>query len=286
MFAMSPQEALTHCPPQSVETALGAIQYRVAGDAPQVTHVLLHGIGSGAASWAYQLEAARGRSDLRVVAWDAPGYGRSAPVLPDSPVARDYGERVWAWLDALGSTQPVVLVGHSLGCLMAAAATVLHPERVRRLVLLSPARGYGDASAQERADKLNSRLATLNRLGPQGMADARAAAMLSPAVAPELVAAVRETMSQVIPAGYTQATHLLNNGTLCRDVAVLTCPITVASGEADTITPPASCSQVAQAAGQERVSLGEVGHACPLEAGLSVNALLGLTRQTETEATR
>lgn len=280
---MTPQDALTHHPLQTVDTPLGAIQYRSAGAAPHVTHVLLHGIGSGSASWVCQLEAARGRDDLRVLAWDAPGYGRSAPVAPASPVASDYAARVWAWLDALGVTQPVALVGHSLGCLMAAAAAVQQPSRVRRLVLLSPARGYGDAPADERAQKLDSRLATLNRLGPQGMAEARAAAMLSPQAAPEWVAAVRETMAQVIPAGYTQATHLLCNGTLGRDVAVLHCPIDVASGEADTITAPASCSWVAQQAGVAWNNLGPVGHACPLEAAVAVNRLLGLNDRPAVE---
>lgn len=281
---MSPLADLSRFPALHANTALGALQYRQSGQAPAVTHVLLHGIGSGSASWVEQLRAAEDRPGLRVLAWDAPGYGESAPVGPASPQATDYAERLWAWLDALHVRQSVVLVGHSLGCLMAARAAVLQPSRVQRLVLLAPARGYGDAPAAEREDKLQTRLATLQRLGPQGMAAARAAAMLSPAATPEQVEAVRQTMAQVRVDGYTQATHLLANGVLGRDLARWHGPLAVASGEADTITPPAACRQVADQAGQPWQRLGPVGHACPLEAAQAVNALLGLTPARAVEA--
>lgn len=273
---MTPLEALALHPLRSVALADGArVSFRDAGAAPEATHVLLHGIGSASGSWVRQLDAARGQA-LRVLAWDAPGYGGSDAVASDWPRADAYAERLWAWLDALDVQTPVTLVGHSLGALMAAHAAVKAPQRVLRLVLLSPAAGYGDAEAAVRDKKLQDRLATLERLGPQGMAQARAAAMLSPGAAPELVEAVRDSMSQVIPAGYTQAARLLAHGQIATDLAQLNCPVAVASGSADTITTPAACQAVAQAAGVAWNDLGPVGHACPLEAPGQVNALLGL----------
>jgi pimeloyl-ACP methyl ester carboxylesterase len=274
---MNYQAHLTRFPVQRVATALGEVQYRQSGQAARVTHVLLHGIGSGSASWVEQLRAAEGRDDVRVLCWDAPGYGDTAPVGPASPVATDYAQRVWAWLDALEVREPVVLAGQSLGCLMVASATVMQPQRAQRVVLFAPARGYGDASPAEREEKLNARLGNLQRLGPAGMAAARASAMLSSSATPEQIEAVRETMSQVRVDGYTQASHLLSNGVLGRDVVQIRCPVTVASGEADVITPPASCQAVAQQAGVPWHNLGDVGHACPLQAPQAVNALLGLT---------
>ncbi|EGD01141.1 putative hydrolase, partial [Burkholderia sp. TJI49] len=60
--------------------AAGTIGYREAG-AQQAGRtlpvVLLHGIGSGAASWVCQLDALG--ASRRVLAWDAPGYGASTP---------------------------------------------------------------------------------------------------------------------------------------------------------------------------------------------------------------
>jgi pimeloyl-ACP methyl ester carboxylesterase len=244
--------------------------------ASQVTHVLLHGIGSASASWAFQLGAAVGRSDIRVLAWDAPGYGRSTHLPMDCPSAQDYAERLWSWLDALYVNQPVVLAGHSLGALMATSATRLRPQAVSRLVLLAPARGYGDAPLAERERVMQGRLSNLQQLGPEGMATARAAAMLSPGAAPALQEAVRETMAQIDLAGYAQAVQMLGQASLAQDLKTVACPVWVASGEADTVTTPANCDAVAQDAAAKRISLGPVGHACPLEAAEAVNELLGL----------
>jgi pimeloyl-ACP methyl ester carboxylesterase len=260
----------------TVDIVHGKVQFRSAGMAPKVTHVLLHGIGSASASWAFQLGAAVGRSDIRVLAWDAPGYGRSTHLPMELPSAQDYAERLWSWLEALYVNQPVVLAGHSLGALMAASATRLRPQAVSRLVLLAPARGYGDAPLAERERVVQGRLSNLQQLGPHGMALARAAAMLSPGAAPALQKAVRETMAQIDPAGYAQAVHMLGQACLAQDLKTVACPVWVASGEADTVTTPANCNAVAQDAAAKRISLGPVGHACPLEAAEAVNELLGL----------
>src|SRR5205809_4471238 len=48
------------------------ISYRETGVGQAL--VLMHGIGSGAAGWLFQLETLKG---YRLIAWDAPGYGDS-----------------------------------------------------------------------------------------------------------------------------------------------------------------------------------------------------------------
>lgn len=261
---------------QRVPTAQGVIAYRRAGvgaaTGAVTPLVLLHGIGSGSGSWVRQLEALSATRE--VLAWDAPGYGDSEPLPMPQPLAIDYAVRVWAWLDALGITGPVTLAGHSLGALMAAAAAGLRPHRVSRLVLLSPAQGYGLADEATRASKRDDRLAKLQALGPQGLADQRGAAMLSSQAAPALVAYVKSIMAQVHPAGYAQATHMLAQADLASLLPAVACPVQVASGAADTITPPAGCEALARGAGKPYVSLGPVGHACALEAPEAVNAQL------------
>lgn len=261
-----------------VDTTIGATQYRHAG-APlaQTTHVLLHGIGSGSGSWLMQLDAATHNArHVGVLAWEAPGYGDSAPVKPHQPLAADYGQRVWAWLDALRITHPITLVGHSLGALMAASAAAMQPERVSRLVLLAPAQGYGLAEATLRAQKLNDRLHAIHTLGPKGMASKRGAAMLSPQGSAEQLTYVQSIMGQVHPAGYVQATYLLSQGDLASDLKHNTAPLVIASGRADGITPMAGCQNLATRFSVPWQDLGEVGHACALEGAKSVNTLLGL----------
>lgn len=258
-------------PVQRVATPGGAIAYRRAGQGP--VRVLLHGIGSASGSWLRQLEALKAAHT--VLAWEAPGYGGSEPLPMDQPQAQDYGRRVWQWLDALDlPAAPLTLVGHSLGALMAAAAAGQRPERVQRLVLLSPALGYGQAEPALRESKLADRLANLRELGPQGMADKRGAAMLSPTADPALVAYVKQLMAQIDPAGYTQAARMLAGADLAGLLGAWRGPLLVASGAADTITPAPACEALARQAGAPYVSLGPVGHACALEAADLINRLL------------
>ena len=265
-------------PSQRIDTLLGAIGYRQAGVLAGTRLVLLHGMGSGSASWAAQLAAVK-TDQPGLLAWDAPGYGESDGLsLSDDawPTATRYAERLWAWLYALGLTQPLTLVGHSLGALMAVRAAVLQPQRVAALVLLAPAQGHARLEPAQRERLLHDRLAALVNLGPAGMAQQRGAAMLTPDAPAEILTAVQTVMAQVQPRGYTHAARMLAGGDLLTDLAQVHCPVQVASGSADRITPPAGCRQVAEAAGVAWTDLGPVGHACPLQGGAAVNALLGL----------
>ncbi|CAB3648170.1 2-succinyl-6-hydroxy-2, 4-cyclohexadiene-1-carboxylate synthase [Paraburkholderia phenoliruptrix] len=233
--------------------------------------VLLHGIGSGAASWVQQLESLGARR--RVLAWDAPGYGESTPVAAASPAASDYASMLGEWLAAL-HIERCVLVGHSLGAIIAGAFAASHPERVAGLLLLSPAGGYGAAAAQVREARRDQRLAMLNELGPQGLADTRSANMLSEQASDEARAWVRWNMSRVIPHGYAQATHLLANADLAADLARFKGRVNVAVGADDTITPPAACERLALAAGTPLQVVPRAGHAGYIEADAAYNAII------------
>ncbi|MEO6623354.1 MAG: alpha/beta hydrolase [Burkholderiaceae bacterium] len=244
------------------------------------THVLLHGIGSASASWLAQLAqcAQSGAPASRILAWDAPGYGESEALPAQTPAAGDYAQRIWDWLEATGAVeQPFTLVGHSLGALMAARAALLRPARIARLILLAPAQGYARAEAAVREKKLSDRLASLAEFGPAGMARRRARAMLSEQASAAQIAFVEHVMAAIRPDGYTQAAHMLSGGDLRHDLEQVVCARTIASGSADTVTPPEGCQALAQALAIPYVSLGPVGHSCALEAGAAVNQLLGIS---------
>lgn len=270
---------------ETVRVADGAsVQFRraqgggAAGAGAAATQVLLHGIGSASGSWLAQLQQARAgaRPASHLLAWDAPGYGASTALPKQAPDASDYARRMWAWLDALGLPHPVTLVGHSLGALMAAAAAVQAPARVARLVLLAPAQGYARSDTGLREKKLHDRLANLAALGPAGIARQRAPAMLSADADATQIAFVEHVMAQIDPAGYTQAARMLAGGDLITDLRRVSCPVTIGNGESDTITPPEAARELALAVGARFVSLGAVGHSCPLQAAARVNHLLGL----------
>src|SRR5476651_2791362 len=246
-FSLSHVDALARFPEQCVDTARGAIGYRKAGGRHLHTMpiVMLHGIGSGAASWVRQMETLG--ETHQVLAWDAPGYGRSSHVAIASPVASDYADALSDWLDALG-IERCVLVGHSLGAIMAGSFASRQAARVAGLLLLSPAGGYGAAPAQVREEKRGARLAMLAELGPQGLAEKRSANMVSADADDEAREWVRWNMARINPAGYAQATHLLANADLASDLTHFKGRIAVAVGAEDTITPPAACELIAETA--------------------------------------
>lgn len=259
--------------------AAGTIGYREAG-AQHAGHtlagrahpvVLLHGIGSGAASWVRQLDALG--ASRRVLAWDAPGYGASTPVRGVSPAAADYAAALGAWLDALG-IERCVLVGHSLGAIVAGGFARALPARVAGLLLISPAGGYGSAPAETRDARRDARLAMLAELGPAGLAAQRSANMLSGNASEDARAWVRWNMARIVPAGYAQATHLLANADLASDLAGFRGRTAVAVGASDAITPPAACERIAAAAHVGLQVIPQAGHAGYVEAPAVYTALI------------
>jgi pimeloyl-ACP methyl ester carboxylesterase len=220
--------------------------------------VLLHGIGSGSASWVQQL-AALSRT-RRAIAWDTAGYGETSPVSARFPVAVDYSAVLASSLQALGIDR-CILVGHSLGAIIAAAYARQNTACVAGLLLISPANGYATAEPEVRASKRDARLSMLDELGPRGMAEQRSGNMLSVHASESARAWVRWNMGRVIPSGYRQATHLLANADLCGDLAVFRGRVQVVVGEDDAITPPAACKRIADAAQTILNIIPGAGHA-------------------------
>ena len=258
-----PAPRLQQCfPERLVPLADGSqVAIRECGEGPVV--VLLHGIGSGSASWLHC--AQRLAASNRVIAWDAPGYGQSTPLPQAQPTARDYAGRLELLLAGLG-VERCLLVGHSLGALMATAyASGGGAGRVARLVLISPARGYGAAELRDTGRRVRQqRLDNLERLGIEGLAGERTARLLGPNPSEDALAWVRWNMARLNPHGYRQAIELL-----CADdllgYGVPAVPCEVHCGEADGITPPEACSAIARCLVAPFSLIPGAGHASPIE---------------------
>jgi len=260
-------------PARPVPVGGGAVvSVRERGAGPAV--VCLHGIGSGAASW---LDIALLLApQARVIAWDAPGYGASTPLAPLAPSAADCAERLHALLDAL-DIRSCVLVGHSLGALTAASAARTDSALascIRRLVLISPAAGYGAPSrAEARARVRAERLATLDELGIAGMAAKRSGRLVSDTASERARRWVRWNMARLNDGGYRQAVELLCNADLLADLPPAM-PVRVACGTLDVVTPPEACAEVARGCGVTLEPIEGAGHASYVERPESVAALL------------
>jgi pimeloyl-ACP methyl ester carboxylesterase len=244
--------------------------------------VLLHGIGSQAASFSPLLPHLP--ADMRVIAWNAPGYGASAPLDEDWPEARDYAAALHRLFEALG-LETVTLVGHSLGALVAAAFAARYRDRVARLVLASPALGHGVPRGGALSTASQARIDDLERLGSAAFAEARAARLVfAPERNPQVVAQVRDGMSKVTMPGYGQAARMLASGRLLDDAERLSVPTDVIVGAQDVVTPPDGARRAHRAvpAGQrgQLVLVPDAGHALYQQAPADFAAALETQPQT------
>lgn len=256
------------------ETVAGTALLRRPGTDRSSVLVLLHGIGSNAASWEKVLAALDPR--IEAVAWDAPGYGASAPLGPTAPRPADYAARLREVLDAM-TVSRITLAGHSLGALFASSFAAGSPERVSALALLSPALGYRIAAGHRLPERLQARIDELNRLGAEEFAASRSKRLVyRPEDKPEVLAGVRRAMAAVHAAGYAQAVRALGAGDLLADAPRILAPAIVAVGTQDVVTPPenarAACAALSR--GERLIEVPEAGHALPQEAPDAVAALL------------
>ncbi len=236
--------------------------------------VLLHGIGSNAASWEKVLAALD--PSIEAIAWDAPGYGASAPLAHASPASSDYAARLRDLLDAMGVSR-ITLAGHSLGALFAASFAAASSERVSALALLSPALGYRVPAGQRLPEPVQARIDELDRLGAVEFAARRSARLVyRPEDKPDVLASVQRAMAAVHSSGYAQAVRALGAGDLLADTARISAPAIIAVGTQDVVTPPgnAKAAFTALPCAERLVEVPGVGHALPQEAPDTVAELL------------
>lgn len=112
------------------------LHYLVRGSGPPT--VLIHGLGSSAADWAFQVPALE--SLFRLIVPDLPGCGLSVAPQAGFTVPRA-AESLWALLDALDVAQPN-LVGFSLGGAVAMEMALARPAAVPRLALINTLATY------------------------------------------------------------------------------------------------------------------------------------------------
>jgi pimeloyl-ACP methyl ester carboxylesterase len=272
LAAQNPLES--RFPEKLVALPSGAtVAVRIAGhqdEGPSV--VLLHGISSGAASWLHTVMAVQ--APLHLVAWDAPGYGQSSPLVEAAPTDADYADCLGDCLAAMGIGRCVV-VGHSLGALIACAyARGRGQETLDRLVLISPAGGYGSPHKTAQREKVRAeRRQALAQLGVNALAERTAPRLLTPDASADQLAWVRWNAQRLNPGGYLQAVELLCQSDLgtSKDLGL---PIEVHCGDADIVTSPDACRAWAAQWSAPFHLIAAAGHASPTEQAPAVAQII------------
>jgi pimeloyl-ACP methyl ester carboxylesterase len=240
------------------------LSYMEAGQGPR-TVLCLHGIGANSTGWRFSLAALA--REARVIAWNAPGYLLSDGFAAEAPRPEEYAAAALALLEALGVSGPVLVAGSSFGSMLAACLAATHPARVARLALLGTSRGQRWKGEAGRAEMLAMRAASIAG-GAVAMARTRAANLVAPGTAPEVLDLVRNVVAATDARGYLQAARCTDRVDVVEDYAPrITCPTLAVTGAEDRVNPPELGRAIAAAIPRCRfVSPPGIGHLPELEA--------------------
>ncbi len=243
---------------RSERSGLAAIE---AGAGTRI--VLLHGVGLRAEAWNRQIDALAG--SYHVTAFDMPGHGDS-PVRPEMTCVSDYADAVLADL-----TEPVLMVGHSMGAMIALDLASRAPDRVRGVVALNAVfeRSTDAARAvQRRAAELDG----VSIADPTGALDR----WFGKEASPEREAC-RDWLCSVTPAGYKGAYTFFahDRGPRRADLEHLSCPALFMTGAQEpNSTPAMSQAMAALAPNGHAIIVPDAAHMMPMTHAEAVNAAL------------
>ena len=160
--------------------------------------MLLHGILSDSRLWARQL--ADLASDFTVVAWDAPGAGRSSDP-PESFTEGDFADVLSAFMDALG-LEPAHVLGLSWGGILAQELYRRHPGHVRSLILADTYAGWRGSLPEAVCEERLASCLRESELPAREWVPGWLPSLLSENASEELRNEMAEVMSDFHPAGY------------------------------------------------------------------------------------
>ena len=246
----------------------GPLAWRERGGGAPV--VFLHGLGGSRTSWEPQLA---GLSDaFRCIAWDMPGYGASASVVPLTFGA--VADAVAELLDAAG-VERAHLVGESFGGMHALHAALRHPDRVGRLVLANTSPAFGLDGTDPDAWR-SARLAPLDAgLTPADIAEQVLTSVAGLALRDDVLAMRVEGFARIPAAGLRAAVECLPTHNVRERLGEIASPALVIAGELDAETPVAYSRVLADGLRDaELVILDGVGHLAVSEVPQTFNRLL------------
>lgn len=241
-------------------TALPA--FTTLGGGPTV--LMLHGIGGGHLSFAPQVETLAS-SGYRAVAWDMPGYGHSAPIEPYT--FKGLAESCIRLIESLQCAS-VVLVGHSMGGMVAQEVVARRPDLVNRLVLCGTSPAFGKPDGDWQRSFIAERTAPLD--AGQSMADLAQVLvprMIGPGSLPEGVRLATHCMGLVPAATYRRALECIVTFDRRANLSHILVPTLLVAGEHDRNAPPAVMKRMAESIpNSSYLELKGIGHLQNLEA--------------------
>lgn len=250
-----------------VEVGDHRIAYRKKGEGPPL--VLLHGWPLDSREWRRQIE---GLSDeFTVVAWDAPGAGRSSDP-PETFRLHDWADSLAAFIGALRLRRPHV-VGLSWGGGLALELYRRHPTVVRTLIVVS---GYAGWAGSLPAAVVEQRLQLMlrnSRLPPDQWAPALIQTLLTEKATPEMVDELASIICEFHPVATRTAMRAFAEADLRDLLPHIAVRTLLLFGEKDVRAPRQVWEPLhARIPGSRLVLIPDVGHMIDVEAAERCNA--------------
>jgi pimeloyl-ACP methyl ester carboxylesterase len=207
---------------------------RVGEAGPPV--LLLHGIGANFLGWRHIMDGLAPHA--RVLAWNAPGYFLSDPLIAAAPMPEAYADVALALLDALGFSGPVHVVGSSFGSMLGACFAARHPGRVATLTLLGTSRGQRWKTAEQRAGMLAMRTASIAE-GGVALARGRSHALIALGSPPAVLGEVQRMVAATDATGLLAAAACTDGVDVVADYGPrIAAPTLAVTGALDGVNPP------------------------------------------------
>lgn len=231
---------------------------------------LLHGVGGGQQVWLANTPALAA-AGYRTVAWDMPGYGASAAVSPCSTAS--LAAALENLIDHIGAERNVLL-GHSMGGMVAQEAMALFPSKIHGLILSGTSAAFGRAEGAWQQQFLHSRFAPLDAgMGMAQLALQLVPTMVGPDCEPRACAEAAAVMARVPEASYRAALSAIVSFKRQDNLAQIRVPCLCLAGEHDRTAAPAVMQKMAQQiAGSTYLCLAGVGHLANMEQPAAFNA--------------
>jgi len=244
--------------------------FTVLGGGPTV--LMLHGIGGGHLSFAPQVETLAS-SGYRAVAWDMPGYGHSAPIEPYN--FKGLAQSCVRLIESL-KCGDVVLVGHSMGGMVAQEVMARRPELVSKLVLCGTSPSFGKPDGDWQREFIAQRTAPLDAGRSMAeLAQVLVPQMVGPGSLPEGVRLATHCMGLVPASTYRRALEALVTFDRRASLPAIQVPTLVVAGEHDRNAPPAVMKKMADAIPRSTyLEMRGIGHLQNLEAPDEFDGLL------------
>jgi len=243
------------------------IAYEQAGAGPLL--VLVHGYVGDSRGWRHQIDDLC--DEFTVVAWDAPGYGRSADP-PETFRLPDYADCLAGFIEALDLGRPHVL-GLSFGGGLALEFYRRHPTLPRSLVLASAYAGWAGSLPAEVVDQRLQQALRQSELPPDELARALIPTLLSASAPARLRDEIAANISEFHPIGLRTTARSFAEADLRDVLPRIDVPTLLLYGEKDTRAPLNVAHDLhAKIAGSQLVVIPGAGHMIHVEAAKRFNA--------------